>query len=157
FRERPDGQMALLKRDKDLFLKIRDPYVHSPEMEEVARIFGLTPGLNRYRIKSELTEEATSRPPSPLGRDTIYMNMRSVLQILTFLSKGVCVPEEHVQAGIVPVTPGPDGRPYDWTRVMAGDFFVYSQKHRPRDVEVAIQYRGYWFYITTDDVKSRAT
>jgi hypothetical protein len=157
FRARPDGQMALLKRDKDLFLKIRDPYVRSPEMEEVARIFGLTPGLNRYRIKSELTEEAGGRPPSPLGRDTIYMNMRSVLQILTFLSKGVCVPEEHVQAGIVPVTPGPDGRPYDWTRVMAGNFFVYSQKHRPRDAEVAIQYRGYWFYITTHDVNSRAT
>ena len=29
---------------------------------------------------------------------------------MTFLSKGVCVPEEHVHRGIAPVTPGPDGQ-----------------------------------------------
>ena len=116
-------------------------------MEEVARIFRLTPGLSQYRIKSELTEEANQRLPSPLGNDTIYLNMRSVLQIMTFLSKGVCVPEEHVRSGIAPITPGPDGRPFDWTRVTAGNFVVHAQKHRPRDAEVAVPYRGYWFYI----------
>jgi hypothetical protein len=157
FRAQGEGRMALLKRERDLFLNIREPYVHSPEMAEVARIFRLAPGLRHYRIKSELSEEfSTRKAPSPLGNDTIYLNMRSVLQIMTFLSKGVCVPEEHVESGIVPVTPGPDGRPYDWTRVTAGNFSVSSQKHRPRDAEVAIQYRGYWFYIPTQDVNSRA-
>ena len=58
--------------------------------------------------------------------------MRSVLQIMTFLSKGVCVPEDHVRSGVAPVTPGPDGRPFDWTQVTAGQFVVHSQKHRPR-------------------------
>ena len=82
--------------------------------------------------------------------------MRSVLQIMTFLSKGVCVPEEHVRSGMAPITPGPDGRPFDWTQVTAGHFFVGSQKHRPHDTEVAIHYRGYWFYIATQDVNSRA-
>ena len=156
FRGREEGRLTLLKREKDLFLKIRDQYVSSPEMEEVTRIFHLAPGLSQYRIKSELSEEANQRSPHPLGNDTIYLNMRSVLQIMTFLSKGVCVPEEHVAAGIVPVTPGPDGRPFDWTRVTAGNFFVRSQKHRPRDAEVAVQYRGYWFFIPTNDVDSRA-
>ena len=122
----------------------------------MARIFRLTPGLSKYRIKSELTEEANQRLPSPLGDDTIYLNMRSVLQIMTFLSKGVCVPEEHVRSGVAPVTPGPDGQPFDWTQVTAGNFFVHAQKHRPRDAEVAVQYRGYWFYIAPNDVNSRA-
>ena len=156
YRTRSDGQMTLLKREKGLYLRIRDPYVHSPEMEELARIFRLTPGLSKYRIKSELSEEANQRLPSPLGNDTIYLNLRSVLQIMTFLSKGVCVPEEHVRSGIAPVTPGPDGRPFDWTRVTAGNFVVHAQKHRPRAAEVAVPYRGYWFYIASDDVKSRA-
>ena len=98
YRTRGEGRMTLLKREKGLFLRIRPPYVHSPEMEEVARIFRLTPGLSKYRIKSELAEEADQRLPSPLGDDTIYLNMRSVLQIMTFLSKGVCVPEEHVRS-----------------------------------------------------------
>ena len=75
---------------------------------------------------------------------------------MTFLSKGVCVPEEHVADGVAPMTPGPDGRPFDWTRVTAGNFFVASQKHRPRDAEVAVQYRGYWFYIPREDVNSRS-
>jgi hypothetical protein len=125
-------------------------------MEEVARIFRLTPGLSKYRIKSELTEEVNERLPNSMAADTIYLNLRSVLQIMTFLSKGVCVPEEHVRSGVAPVTPGPDGRPFDWTQVTAGNFFVHAQKHRPRDAEVAVQYRGYWFFIAPNDVNSRA-
>src|SRR5271166_5275309 len=57
YRNQRDGQMTLLKREKGLYLRIRAPYVHSPEMEEVAQIFRLTPGLSRYRIKSELSED----------------------------------------------------------------------------------------------------
>jgi hypothetical protein len=156
YRAKGEGQLTLLKREKDLMLKIRPAYVHSPEMEEVARIFRLTPGLSMYKIKSELTEEANQRLPNPLGSDTMYVNLRSLLQIMTFLSKGVCIPEEHVISGVAPVTPGPDGRPYDWTPVTAGQFTVHVQKHRPRAAEVAVQYRGYWFYIAPDDVNSRA-
>ena len=156
YRPQGEGQVTLLKREKGLYLRIRDPYVHSPEMEEVARIFRLIPGLSKYRLKSELTDEANRRLASPLGDDTIYVNMRSVLQIMTFLSKGVCVPEEHVRSGIVPVTPGPDGQPFDWTQVTAGNFLVHAQKHRPRTAEVAVHYRGYWFFIAPNDVNSRA-
>jgi hypothetical protein len=156
FRARRDGQMALLKRERELFLRIRPAYIHSPEMDEVARIFSLVPGQNKYRIKSELSEEANLDLPNPLGNEAIYLNLRSVLQIMTFLSKGVCVPEDHVRSGVVPVTPGPDGRPFDWTRITAGNFIVHVQKHRPHDAEVAVKYRGYWFYVAINDVKSRA-
>ena len=125
-------------------------------MEEVARIFHVTPGLNKYRIKSELNEEANQKVPSPLGSETLYMNLRSVLQIMTFLSKGVCVPEEHVMSGTAPVTLDQNGQPYDWTQITAGQFLVHAQKHRPRCAEVAVQYRGYWYFIAQDDVNSRA-
>ncbi len=156
FRASGNDQLALRRRERELFLRIRQPYVHSPEMEELARIFKLTPGLSRYRIKSELTEEAGEIHASPLGSDTIFLNLRSILQIMTFLSKGVCIPEEHVRTGVAPTIPGPDGRPFDWTRVTAGQFFVRAQKHRPASAEVAVLYRGYWFYIAPDDVNSRA-
>ncbi len=156
FRASGADRLAIHRRERELFLKIHPPYVHSPEMEELAHIFKLTPGLIQYRITSELNEDDSDNAPEPLGSDTIYLNLRSVLQIMTFLSKGVCVPEEHVRAGIVPMTPGPDGRPFDWTRVTAGQFFVRSQKHRPAHAEVAVCYRGYWYYIATDDVNSRA-
>ncbi len=156
YRAQADGKMALRKREKELYLKIRPQYVRSQEMEEIAHIFHLTPGLNKYRIKSELMDEANDGPPRPIEGDTLYLNLRSVLQIMTFLSKGVCVPEEHVLAGVAPTTLGPDGTPFDWTHVTAGHFVVHAQKHRPRKTEVAVQYRGYWFYIPTNDVNSRA-
>ncbi len=156
YRARDEGQMTLLKRERELTLRIRPAYVRSPEMEQVARIFGLIPGQSKYVMKSELTAEANREPPSPLGSDTIFLNMRSVLQIMTFLSKGVCVPGEHERSGIAPVTPGPNGMPFDWTAITAGNFTVHAQKHRPHDAEVAVKYRGYWFYIATNDVKSRA-
>ena len=73
-----------------------------------------------------------------------------------FLSKGVCVPMEHVETGIVPVTRGLDGLPFDWTSITRGLFIVHSQRHRPRNAEVAVQYRGYWFYIARNDVDSRS-
>jgi hypothetical protein len=157
YRARGDGQVTLLKQKKELHLRVRPGFVDSPEMKEVARIFNLIPGLSFYRLKSELSEEADTSAPNPLGSDTLFMNLRSVLQIMTFLSKGVCVPEEHVWAGIAPVTPGPNGLPFDWTQVTAGHFIVHAQKHRPKDAEVAVKYRGYWFYIAPDDVKSRAS
>ena len=156
YRAEANGQMTLHKRAKELYLRIRGPFVDSPEIKELEQIFGVVPGKKQYRIKSELTEEANPDLPSPLENETIYMNLRSVLQIMTFLSKGVCVPEEHVRMGTAPMTPGPDGRPFDWTQVTAGHFIVHAQKHRPRDAEVAVQYRGYWFYVPQDDVNSRA-
>jgi hypothetical protein len=157
FRAQGEGQVTVLKRDKDLMLKIRPRFVNSPEMKEVARIFQLKPGQEMYKIKSELTDEANARRSHQEETDTIYMNLRSVLQIMTFLSKGVCIPDEHVISGIVPITPDVDGQPFDWTQVTAGHFSVRARKHRPRDAEVAVQYRGYWFYIGADDVQSRAT
>ena len=114
--------------------RAQDPpgFVNSPEMAEVARIFKLKPGQNMYKIKSELTEEANERLHEPVeGSDTIYMNLRSVLQIMTFLSKGVCVPDEHVISGIAPDDARHRRPAFDWTRVTAGNFFVHAQKHRP--------------------------
>ena len=155
YRTRGTGEVTLLKREKELNLRVFPAYVRSAEMEEVTRIFRLTPGLGNYVIKSELTA-TDQRVPSPLGDDTLYLNLRSMLQVMTFLSKGVCIPAEHIQSGVAPVTPGPDGTPYDWTKVTAGNFFVHAQKHRPRDAEAAVYYRGYWFYIAGNDVNSRA-
>jgi hypothetical protein len=156
YRATAQGQVTVRKRERGLYLRVRPDYIHSPEMQEVARIFRLTPGLSLYQIKSELTEEAKRGLPGPLGSDTIYLNLRSVLQIMTFLSKGVCVPEEHVRSGVAPVTFDAAGQPYDWTRITAGNFVIHAQKHRPRSAEVAVRYRGYWFYIAADDVRSRS-
>lgn len=111
-----------------------------------------------YRIRSEQNVEADPDGlPGPLGDDTIALNMRSILDIMTFLSKGVHVPAAHVADGEAPTTPGVDRPVHDWTGVTAGFFAVRCQKHRPKHAEVAVPDRGYWFYIDRADASSRAT
>ncbi len=156
FRARGDQKMTVLKRDKVLVLRVRPEFRDSPELNELARTFGVRPGLALYKIKSELSdivrEKSSAKPPD----DTFYMNMRSILQIMIFLAKGVSVPDEHVICGVAPTTLDAEGMVYDWTQVTTGIFQVHVQKHRPRNAEVAVPYRGYWYYIASDDVNSRA-
>lgn len=156
YRARGDGKLNLYKRDREFTLRIRPPHERSPAMKELSASLGLIPGRSAYRVDSELADEGGTEPPDPLGSDTIYLNMRSVIQIMTFLSKGVCVPEEHLVTGMVPTTLDSAGMPFDWTRVTAGNFSVKAQKHRPKRAEVAIKYRGYWFYVAENDVSSRS-
>jgi hypothetical protein len=154
YRDKGDGRVVLYKRNRGLELKVRSPFNRSPEARELAEIFKLEFGRTRYKIESELEPDAKSEALP--GSDTLYLNLRSMLQIMTFMSKGVCVPVEHVRSGEAPTTRGPDGRPFDWTSITAGNFFVASQKHRPHNAEVAIPYRGYWFFIRKDDIDSRS-
>jgi hypothetical protein len=77
--------------------------------------------------------------------------------MLTFLSKGVRVPEEHLCQGLAVQTVGPDGVVFDWTTVTQGLFQVCVQKKRPADAAVAIEYKGYWHYIPASDKRSKST
>ncbi len=156
FRAKGKDKSMLVKRERELILRVRSPFVDSPEMAEFASVFRLKPGLSQYKIKSELAEDVSQTLVKGSGQDTLYLNMRSVLQMMVFLSKGVCVPAEHVACGIAPTTLGPDGRPFDWTRVTSGVFFVHSSEKRPRESEVAVFYRERWYYIASNDVSSRA-
>jgi hypothetical protein len=157
YRTRPDGQLVVLKWEKRVLLPIRE---ESPDVDEMRKIFHLTKDSS-YWIESDVSEKTNkNKPPIPLtdeeGHDTLYLNMRSILQIMTFLSKGVCVPDAHAISGVAPMTPDPDGQPYDWSRGLAGNFVVHAQKHRPRNAELAVPYRGYWFYVAANDAKSRS-
>jgi hypothetical protein len=149
--------MSLVKRDKGLVLRIRPEYMDSPEMQEIAEIFRLRRGLNSYRIRSELSENVLGGQPRALAEhDTIYINMRSLLQIMIFLSKGVSIPAAHIESGVAPLAPGPDGQFHDWTRVTEGVFRVHVQKHCPKRAEISVPYRGYWYFVPEEDVNSRA-
>lgn len=153
------GSASLRKEEKSIVLKIRPADRDAPDVRQLVDLLGLQPGLPYYRIVSEqrAEEEEDRGLPSALGEDRIIVNMRSILDIMTFLSKGVCVPEEHLAEGVAPVTRGIDHRIHDWRRTTAGFFAVESQKHRPSQADVAVPYRGYWFYIDKRDVATRTT
>jgi hypothetical protein len=160
FRAEGDQTAVLNRRKQILMIEIRPEHRAAPELDELARLLRVSPGLDRYVVQSKFVDDDSDMPtqmPSPLGDDHIVLNTRSVLQMMTFLSKGVVIPEEHVRCGMAPVTRNVDGSAYDWTRVTAGLFRVCSSRRKPDKAEVAVPYRGYWFYIPLEDSVSRST
>jgi hypothetical protein len=149
---------ALRKRQRAMALKFRPNELLAPDVVQVVEMLGLRPGQTTYRLRSEQTSEVLAGSlPEALGSDTLTVEMRSIMDMMVFLSKGVCVPSEHVARGVAPITRGFDSPVHDWTGVTRGLFAVRSQKHKPKHADIAVQYRGFWYYLDESDVISRST
>ena len=162
FYEVAGEEVTLLKESRLLALTVQPAELEAADFQELVRIFRLEPGRTVYTVKSQendefdyLTEATNTTPREP--SDTLALNVRSGYQVLAFLSKGVDVPEKHLRHGTACTFKGPDGRPFDARQITRGLFRVCVQKHRPWRSEVAVPYRGHWFYIAEDDVQSRST
>ena len=99
-----------------------------------------------------LTAFPFKRTPGEVG-----MRCRSLIGVLYFLSKAVEPPAEHVKAGLVTVTVDDDGQPFKWSKVTGKVLTIHSQADRSQKAYVAVQHRGWWFYIADDDQSSKAT
>ncbi len=78
----------------------------------------------------------------------IVVNNRSVMEVLYFASRYVKVPEADLTQGrAITDTKLPDG---DWLDIR-------TAASEPSDAWLKVKYRGSWFYITADDISSRAT
>jgi hypothetical protein len=118
------------------------------DVAAVRRALDLEPGRDEFT----LTEFPYKRQPSEVAVDS-----RSLLGVLYFLSQSVEVPAEDVQAGLVTVTEDALGQPFDWSRITRKIMTIHSQRKRPDNAYVAVQHRGWWFYIADDDQTSKAT
>jgi hypothetical protein len=87
----------------------------------------------------------------------VGIRCRSLLGVLYFLSQSVEPPAPDVRAGLVRVTKDDNGQPFDWSKVTGKVMTIHSQKERPRNAYIAVQHRGWWFYIADDDQSSKTT
>ena len=118
------------------------------DVAAVRRALDLDPGRDEF----VLTAFPYKRQPSEIG-----MRCRSLLGVLYFLSHSVEVPAQDVQAGLVTVTDDGFGHPFDWATITRKVMTIHSQQSRPENAYVAVQHRGWWFYIADDDHTSKAT
>jgi hypothetical protein len=148
---------TLVKKIQQPILYVHPAAVASPEMLEFVRTFHLKPGLSKYDVKVEsLTPFPTTYAPE--GVTTLDLETRSLLQVLYFVSQGVTVPPEHQKRELVRVTVAEDARVFDWQQVLRGLFKVsYASGQKPPRARVAVQYRGYWFYIDETDQDTLTT
>jgi hypothetical protein len=118
------------------------------DVAAVRRSLGLPPGRDDFT----LTAYPFRRQPTEVG-----LRCRSLLGVLYFLAQSVEPPAPHVQAGLVTVTKDDQGQPFDWSKVTGKVMTIQSQQDRPRNAYLAVEHRGWWFYIAEDDQSSKAT
>ena len=125
-------------------------------IKEVFRL-GLTiegedPGFIPFRTASTGQIENRGRQHAQL-----HISNRSFLEVMYFLSQGICIPDDHYQRGLVTVTHDTDGTVFDWQNVTGGLLKVYVTDRKPKDVAVSVEYRGHWHYIYDSDLNSKST
>jgi hypothetical protein len=156
YREKPDKTWALTRRDRRLMLRFALPALDTPEVHDLCRLLNLKPGQASY----ELTVGGSGDSAARMGEDTtINLYPRSTQQALFYLAHGVAVPDAHLQCGLVQTAQGADGQIFDWSQVTQGLFAVHSvkQHRRPCHAAVAVEYRGWWFYIDDRDHDTKQT
>jgi hypothetical protein len=161
FEYQPDDGGAtwtLRKKVQQPVLRIDPDALDSPEMNELARIFKITPGLPSYDITFEALNPFPSTYPAA-GVTKLDLETRSLLQAMYYVSHGVEIPPDHASRGVVTVTRDAHGRPFDWQQVTKDLFRVRWAKAgpRPANAHVAIPYEGHWFYIEDTDQDTKAT
>lgn len=119
-----------------------------PETARLRELLKLAPGQDRIRIVS-----GVEAPDSA----TVALTTRPLLSALSYVAQGIEPPAAHVRAGKVRRTTRADSSPFDWQELLGELFQVRADEGEPADASVAIQYRGYWFYIPDNDLETKST
>jgi len=133
----------------------------SPDATRLRELLDLQPGryvfamldaddsiIERARVKA-------GQVPGALDPDVVWTEVatqtRSIMEIFHYASHHIRVPAEHLEDGIIrPLPTGSEGTLTDL-------FVIHSCKRKPRNAEVAVEYRNRWFYVAEDDVPSKGT
>jgi hypothetical protein len=106
-------------------------------VDELRSMLDLDPGRNVFQMTDRLTQRAPNE---------ITVQTRSLMGVMSFLSRGVEVPEAHREKGWV-VDMG------SWEGLVP--FRIRSSKEKPDEVFVTVRYHDHWFYIDLTDHESK--
>jgi len=152
FREVTDAIARLLKQDAIrigtppeglnaanavVVVHVRPAARDLPDVQVVAAALGLDPTRTEIPLRVGLQASDGSLAVSP----------RSLLALLSYLSNYVQPPPEHA-ALVWPTEARQETDPL---------LRVLSSRTRPDNADPAIFYKGYWFYVRADDLRSRNT
>lgn len=154
--ERP-GTATALVMNKPLFIRFSLESDRDPRARRVRDLLRLDPKSYSFPI----TDTTTTSPEglrTEAGRVStlfdpnvqlrhIMLNNRSVMEILRFAAASVDVPEDQLARGVVR------------DRDVALDEYldVHWSASEPQGAWLKVKYRGKWFYISSDDLRSRTS
>lgn len=158
YRKDDKGDWLLVKKRQQAVLRLGKVEADDADLLAFCKAFELDATKRTFDLTTEKLDPFLVGAPKG-GLDALDLETRSLLQVLFFVANGVELPPTHVEAGIVPLTAEADGRVFDWQRVLGGLFKVCwaGGKKPPEFAHVAVQYRGFWFYIDQRDRDTMST
>ena len=120
-----------------------------PRVMEMRRLLELRPDILDYPLVTEIRFKDRD--------DVILLGMRSLANVVSYLSHGIEVPKEDEDAGLVSIAREADGSKFNWLKLTRGVFTVRSGSWGWGAAAVAVRYRGTTFYIEDSDLVSKAT
>lgn len=109
------------------------------ETDRLLSALGLAPGRSQYTIRAIGNRDVDST-------QTILLQTRSVIGMMHHLSRGVEVPGEDLERGVV-----------EEMRPLGGIFRVHASRRKPELPGVAVRHRGRWFSVSGTDTESTRT
>ncbi len=116
-----------------------------PMVTELKNLLGLSNG-NTFLFTGRLTGTKENE---------ITIQTRSVLAMMSFLSRGVGVPADHLAEGRVIDYHLEKNAQKQQTSLIP--LTVLSSKQRPKRAFASVKYEDYWFYIENSDITSKRT
>ncbi len=122
---------------------------HSAEVEELLRLLDL---------HGDPVHESTIRVPVVVGVrdknfDGLAIQTHSIAVIMRSVAASVDVPREHVSEGIVSATPEPPPVLLE----LGSTLRIRSSRTAPERANVAVEHRGWWYYVDDADLASKKT
>lgn len=111
-----------------------------------------------YSIAQNKAGMLTLANTDSMPRNVVYVQLRSINAIMSFLSHGVQVPEQDLKAHVTMEIIHPDGSLYNWDPIMKDIMTIYSSDKEPQqDVFIKTKVNNHWFYIKASDLDSKMT
>ena len=122
---------------------------HVSEVQELLRLLDL---------RGDPVRESVIRIPMVMGvRDGKFEGLavqtRSVAEIMRHASAGIEVPRDHIEEGLVDPSGGSAGA----LAVPGPTLRIHSSRSSPKGANVAVQHRGWWYYVNDADLASKRT
>jgi len=121
----------------------------SPESDRLAHLFGgvkVENGLYVLNMLQGFNENGN-----------VGVIPRSLLSCMYYLCQSVDVPDSHIKKGIAPLPELSEEEIKTWERIVNELMMIKTSNRKPKDAYVSVYYRGYWFYIADNDIKSKRT
>jgi hypothetical protein len=155
---RTDQQLQLVTEKRTLVMRFNPASDGNPDARRLRELLRLEAGRRRFDVVS-LEDSEFDLFDEARRYQELAIDARSLMGVLYYLSNGVRVPDEDIEAGLVTATTDGAGQMFQWHDLLGGLFDVHWSDDwtRPDKAAVAVHHRGRWFYIADGDQNTRST